>query len=147
MHSMRTLMPALLLGALGVAGCGDSTGTRPQGPMTMSMASQPRATASPSLASYAVTSSTPGTLYLTNIHQLYESRDQEWTPKNAIEALLGKKPPQDLAASGQRSMLERVKSLKNLVVMNDEAHHVHDKHSQPPRTQFRPTPWRRESTR
>src|SRR2546427_738635 len=68
-----------------------------------------------------------GNLFLTNIQQLYESRDQEWTPQNAIEALLGKKPAQDLTASGQRSMLERVKSLKDLVVMNDEAHHVHDK--------------------
>ena len=67
-----------------------------------------------------------GNLFLTNIQQLYESRDQEWTPQNAIEALLGKKPTQDLAASGQRSMLDRVKSLKDLVVMNDEAHHVHD---------------------
>ena len=65
-------------------------------------------------------------LFLTNIHQLYESQDREWMPKNAIEALLGKKPAQGLAASGQRSMLERVKSLKDLVVMNDEAHHVHD---------------------
>ena len=45
---------------------------------------------------------------------------------NAVETLLGKKPSQDLAASGQRSMLERVKSLKELVVLNDEAHHVHD---------------------
>jgi len=67
-----------------------------------------------------------GNLILTNIHQLYESRDEEWTPANAIEALLGKKPAKDLAASGQRSMLERVKSLKDLVVLNDEAHHVHD---------------------
>ncbi len=67
-----------------------------------------------------------GNLFLTNIHQLYESRDEEWTPGNAIEALLGKKPAMDLAASGQRSMLERVKSLKDLVVLNDEAHHVHD---------------------
>src|SRR5262249_340052 len=67
-----------------------------------------------------------GTLFLTNIHQLYESRDQEWTPQNAVDALLGTKPSQDLAASGQRSMLERVKSLKDLVVINDEAHHVHD---------------------
>lgn len=67
-----------------------------------------------------------GNLVLTNIQQLYESRDEEWTPANAIEALLGKKPSKDLAASGQRSMLERVKSLKDLVVMNDEAHHVHD---------------------
>ena len=67
-----------------------------------------------------------GNLFLTNIHQLYESRDQKWTPQNAIEALLGKKPPKDLATSGQRSMLERVKSLKDLIVLNDEAHHVHD---------------------
>lgn len=67
-----------------------------------------------------------GNLFLTNIHQLYEARDQAWTPSNAVEALLGKKPAQDLAASGQRSMLERIKSLKDLVVLNDEAHHVHD---------------------
>ena len=40
-----------------------------------------------------------GNLFLTNIHQLYESRDQEWTPQNAVEALLGKKPAKDLAAS------------------------------------------------
>jgi len=67
-----------------------------------------------------------GNLFLTNIQQLYESRDEEWTPANAIEALLGKKPAKDLAASGQRSMSKRVKSLKDLVVINDEAHHVHD---------------------
>ena len=66
-----------------------------------------------------------GNLFLTNIQQLYESRDEEWTADNAVEALLGKKPAQDLASSGQRSMLERVKSLKDLVVLNDEAHHVH----------------------
>lgn len=67
-----------------------------------------------------------GNLVLTNIQQLYESRDQGWTPQNAVEALLGKKPNKDLAASGQRSMLERLKSLKDLVVINDEAHHLHD---------------------
>ena len=67
-----------------------------------------------------------GNLFLTNIHQLYESRDKEWTASNAVEALLGKQPAQDLAASSQRSMLERVKSLKDLVVLNDEAHHVHN---------------------
>lgn len=69
---------------------------------------------------------TSANLFLTNVQQLYESRDQEWTPQNAIESLLGESPAQDLAASGQRSMLERIKSLKNLVVINDEAHHVHD---------------------
>ena len=67
-----------------------------------------------------------GNLFLTNIHQLYESRDQGWTPQNAVEALLGKKPAQDIAASSQRSMLERVKGLKDLIVLNDEAHHVHE---------------------
>ena len=67
-----------------------------------------------------------GNLFLTNIHQLYESRDKEWTPKNAVDAMLGRRPAQDLAASGQRSMLERIKSLSDLVVLNDEAHHVHD---------------------
>jgi len=66
-----------------------------------------------------------GNLFLTNIHQLYESRDKEWTPLNAVDALLGRKPAKELAA-GQRSMLERVKSLQDLVVFNDEAHHVHD---------------------
>jgi len=66
-----------------------------------------------------------GNLFLTNIHQLYESRDKEWTPQNAVDALLGRKPVKDLAA-GQRSMLERVKSLRDLVVLDDEAHHVHD---------------------
>ncbi len=67
-----------------------------------------------------------GNLFLTNIHQLYESRDEERTPENAVEALLGRKPEKDLASSGQRSMLERVKSLKDLIVFNDEAHHVHN---------------------
>ena len=67
-----------------------------------------------------------GNLLLTNIQQLYESRDQEWTPENAVEVLLGRKPAQDLASSGQPSMLERAKSLKDLLVLNDEAHHVHN---------------------
>jgi type III restriction enzyme len=65
-----------------------------------------------------------GNLFLTNIQQLYEARDQAWTPQSAIDALLGK-PVKDLA-SHQRSMLERIKDLKDLVVINDEAHHVHD---------------------
>lgn len=67
-----------------------------------------------------------GNLFLTNIQQLYESRDGEWTPENAIQALLGPNPSQDLPAASHHSMLERIKSLKDLVVLNDEAHHVHD---------------------
>jgi hypothetical protein len=63
MHSMRALVPALLLGTVGLAACGDSTGTSsgPQGQVSMSLASQPRTAVTPSRASFAVTSSTPGT--------------------------------------------------------------------------------------
>lgn len=64
-------------------------------------------------------------LFLTNIQQIHEARDQAWTPANAVDAILGKKPVKDLDAY-QRSMLERIKGLRDLVVINDEAHHVHD---------------------
>jgi type III restriction enzyme len=50
---------------------------------------------------------------------------EEWTPDNAVEAILGRKSVPDLS-SHERSMLARIKSLKDLVVFNDEAHHVHD---------------------
>lgn len=66
-----------------------------------------------------------GNLFLTNIQQIYESQDAKWTPENAIEAILGPKPVKDLTSNG-RSMLERIKTLKHLMVLNDEAHHVHD---------------------
>lgn len=63
-------------------------------------------------------------LFVTNIHQIHLSREEEWTPQNAIEALLGQAPVNDLS-SHQRSMLKRIMSLNDLVVLNDEAHHVH----------------------
>ena len=66
-----------------------------------------------------------GNLFLTNIHQLYEAREKAWPPQNAADAMLGAKPAKDLAAA-ESTMLERVKSLRDLVVINDEAHHVHD---------------------
>ena len=66
-----------------------------------------------------------GNIFLTNIHQLYESREQDWVAANPVDAILGRLPAKDLS-SYQRSMLERVKLLKDLVVINDEAHHVHD---------------------
>ena len=67
-----------------------------------------------------------GNLFLTNIHQLYESREQVWTPRNALDALLGRKPAQDADKSDGRTMLKRVQSLMDVLVINDEAHHVHD---------------------
>jgi len=61
-------------------------------------------------------------LILTNIHQIYESREKKWTPINAVDALLGKKP----SNSNSISMFEKIKQLENLIVLNDEAHHIHD---------------------
>ena len=67
-----------------------------------------------------------GNLFLVNIQQIYESReDDDWVAANPVDAILGRSPKQDLAAY-QPGMLERIKSLKDLTVLNDEAHHVHD---------------------
>lgn len=63
-----------------------------------------------------------GNIFLTNIQQLHE-RD-EWTPANPVEKWLGPKPRPSLL--GGRPMWDRMKSLSDLIVMNDEAHHVHD---------------------
>lgn len=64
-----------------------------------------------------------GNLVVTNIQQLYDVREK-WTPKNAIERILGK--PVVKGAAPGRPMVERIKSLNRLAVLNDEAHHVWD---------------------
>ncbi len=69
-----------------------------------------------------------GNLFLTNIQQLYD-RSRQWEPKNPAEALLGPAPSGNETAPA-RSMLERLASVRDLVVMNDEAHHVHDEELQ-----------------
>jgi type III restriction enzyme len=66
-----------------------------------------------------------GNLFVVNIQQIYESREAEWQPVNAVDAILGRPARQDLSAY-QPSMLERIKGLRDLMVLNDEAHHVHD---------------------
>jgi type III restriction enzyme len=65
-----------------------------------------------------------GNLVVTNIQQLRDT-EEDWSPTNAIDALLGRKPTGNAATKG-RSMLDRVRSLDRLMVLNDEAHHVHD---------------------
>lgn len=65
-----------------------------------------------------------GNIFLTNIHQLHLSREKDWNPANAVEAMLG--PPAKASSASERSMLQRIKELKDLIVLNDEAHHVHD---------------------
>jgi type III restriction enzyme len=69
-------------------------------------------------------SSTDGTLYLTNIHQLYEDKDKG-EGMNPVEHLLGAKPKSEMG-SWEEDILERVRNHDELLIMNDEAHHVHD---------------------
>lgn len=66
-----------------------------------------------------------GNLFVTNIQQIHESREQDCTPENALDAILGRPPQMDLTKAPV-SMLTRIKNLDNLMVLNDEAHHVHD---------------------
>src|SRR5690606_29763801 len=39
-----------------------------------------------------------GNIILTNIQQIYENREQPFSPANAVEVLLGRKPKNDLAS-------------------------------------------------
>jgi type III restriction enzyme len=64
-----------------------------------------------------------GNLIVTNIQQLYDNRTT-WKPKNAVERILGKAVVKG-GADG-RPMIDRVRSLQKLAVLNDEAHHVHE---------------------
>ena len=69
-------------------------------------------------------STTDGTLYLTNIQQLYEGRDPD-RDVDPVSRLLGPKP-KDATGSWEEDVLERVQRHEDLLVINDEAHHVHD---------------------
>ena len=64
-----------------------------------------------------------GNLVVTNVQQLYETREK-WTPKNVVEKILGRAVVK--GAVPGRTILARVQGLKSLAVLNDEAHHVHD---------------------
>lgn len=61
-------------------------------------------------------------LVVTNIQQMYETRVNTWKPRNAVDVLLGELNPR----GDERSIFNSVSKLSNLIVMNDEAHHVHD---------------------
>ena len=64
-----------------------------------------------------------GALFLTNIQQIY-AQEAPPPPVNPIAAILGNAPK--LNARNAESMLDRILRLPNLMVLNDEAHHVHD---------------------
>lgn len=65
------------------------------------------------------------TLVVTNIQQLYENKPK-WKAVNIVDALLGKPPV--AGARNERPMLDRISGMKRLMVLNDEAHHLHNDH-------------------
>jgi len=70
-----------------------------------------------------------GNLFLTNIHRVYMNEDKELSLE---EEFLGKKPPADADTSKGMDLGKVLRSnkIKDLVVMNDEAHHIHDENMQ-----------------
>jgi len=73
-----------------------------------------------------VKTSTDGTLYLTNIHQIYESKAATDEDLGPIGNMLGQKPKKDSQASWLESLYDKILKHDELLVINDEAHHVHD---------------------
>jgi len=64
-----------------------------------------------------------GGLYLTNIQQLYESRTEEII--NVVERVLGPRPKTE-TGTWEEDILDRIRKHNNLMILNDEGHHVHD---------------------
>ena len=66
-------------------------------------------------------STTRGTLYLTNVQRLYERGERP--PETPVDALLGPKPKKETLTSEE--LLDRIVSHGELMIMNDEGHHLH----------------------
>ena len=69
-----------------------------------------------------------GVLFLTNIQRLYEPRatGNGKTSPNPVEAMLGPRVNLSASASSAEALFERVAARGRVMVLNDEAHHVHD---------------------
>lgn len=65
-----------------------------------------------------------GNLFLTNIHQLYSGDTENDLEPTPIQELLGPNPEPSVTG-GDRDLLERINQCEELIVINDEAHHVH----------------------
>jgi type III restriction enzyme len=70
---------------------------------------------------------TTGTIYLTNIHRLYPSRDKQKDElENDFSAIFGPKVVRGRALDTSEELRKRITSHPRLMVLNDEAHHLHD---------------------
>lgn len=70
---------------------------------------------------------TTGALYLTNIHRLYPSRNnQENRDESEVGSIFGPPVRRGKALDTGVALRERITAHPRLMVLNDEAHHLHD---------------------
>jgi type III restriction enzyme len=70
---------------------------------------------------------TTGALYLTNIHRLYPSRDNDnGQAEEGTAAIFGPPVVRGRALDTGESLRQRITAHPRLMVLNDEAHHLHD---------------------
>jgi type III restriction enzyme len=67
---------------------------------------------------------TRGVLYLTNIHRLYEVKKSAL--QNPVAALVGPAVNRDIDRVSAEELFGQIAAHSRLLVLNDEAHHVHD---------------------
>ena len=70
--------------------------------------------------------STQGAIYLTNIHRLYEKRDNGNGDNSAVSSIFGPDVKRAQALHTGEALRERITNHLTLMVLNDEAHHLHD---------------------
>lgn len=68
---------------------------------------------------------TQGTVYLTNIHRLYETRENGGEEEGA-SSIFGPPVKRAQALDTGAALRERITAHPRLMVLNDEAHHLHD---------------------
>jgi type III restriction enzyme len=68
-----------------------------------------------------------GNIFLTNIHRVYESKDKIATEKDddLMDYFLGNKP-NIKKMTGEVELEDIVRDIEELMIINDEAHHIHD---------------------
>jgi type III restriction enzyme len=68
-----------------------------------------------------------GNIFLTNIHRVYESKDKipSVDDEDVMDYFLGNKP-NIKKLSGEVELEDIVRDIEELMVINDEAHHIHD---------------------
>jgi type III restriction enzyme len=71
-------------------------------------------------------SSTQGAIYLTNIHRLYESRESNQSSNDSVRSIFGPEVNRGQALDTSIALRKRITVHPRLMVMNDEAHHLHD---------------------